>query len=62
MFIRNIIYHPKKITQHNVDEIKTKLSSEEVIHLILMTLNLKNRLQFTYLSSIICRIRKDIYS
>jgi hypothetical protein len=59
-FIKNLILQPSSICKKDIEEIKICFSSFEIIELILLTLNIKNRLQLTVLSYLIVNVRRSI--
>jgi len=59
-FIKNVVSQPHLITKDNIEEMGIQFSPEEVIFIVLTALNLKNRLQLTYLSNCIYELRKRI--
>jgi hypothetical protein len=54
--------NPQRVTPGDISILKVTYLTEEILHLILLTSNLKNRLQMTYLASKLYEVWKEIDS
>ena len=59
-FIKFVACNPQKITYELVSMIRVTYTPEEIIHIILIVLTVKNRLQLTFLSQKLYEVWKQI--
>ena len=59
-FIKNIATNPHKLNPGDITIIKVTYLVEEIFHIVLLTLNVKNRVQMTYLAAKIYEVWKSI--
>jgi hypothetical protein len=59
-FIKKVMTNPHLMTSKDFENIKSKHSNEEIVHTVMMNLNVKHRLQLVYLSCRLCEAKKHI--
>jgi len=60
MFIKNVVTSPRNVTNTDFETLKLTYRPEELFHIILLTANVKKRLQLTYLASKFNELLKEI--
>ena len=59
-FIKKILFKPASVSSKDIEEMKFTFNISEIVELIILTLNIKNRLQLTIVSSLIMNVRRNI--
>lgn len=59
-FIKNVVCMPEKISNEDFGVIRVTYTQEEILHIILIVLIVKNRLQLNFLASKLFDVWKNI--
>lgn len=59
-FIKNVSCSPSNLTQEDFDILSSTFNKEEIFHLMMLVVSIKNRIQLTYLSESVNEIIKNI--